>query len=524
MKNDGGWAYATGVTLILAAPLVAFLAGNEYPLVSLEAGLLLAACVAAGLLMQRVAAALGPAAAALLLAGAMALALDLLYGPSPRTLAVLAVLCFVAVRMLGRHAAPVATAAAAVFLAATLLIPGTAADERTRALQAENDQLPVVLHVILDEHIGIDGLPAELAPSADLGRWLSAAYVQQGFRVYSGAYSQYFLTRHSIANLLNFTSGEQAWPHLAEGRTKPYVLTDSAYFRYLSALGYRLHVHQSDYMDYCRVPGVSYAACSRYRANSIGALRDAPLDALERAQFILNSLAATSGYLALLGKVHEELTGSPWARPVSRVGPLPVLPVLKALEAELRSARRGHAYFAHLLIPHYPYVLDESCRVRGEIEEWLSNVPPTAAHHHPVQNSAASRAERYGRYFDQVRCQQALLGRLFEAMKAADVWRDAIVVVHGDHGSRIVQNMPSAGNAARLTRGDFNDAFSTLFAVRAPGLEAGLVEGQRPLQELLGEAFGLPVRRLSPRVYLATDDMRTLVPRDIALFPRTSPH
>ncbi len=217
----------------------------------------------------------------------------------------------------------------------------------------------MLLHLVLDEHIGIDGLPAELPQGVALGRWLTDAYVGRGFRVYAPAYSQYFDTRNSIANLLNFTSDDGNWAHLAEGRSHPYVLTESAYFRHLRALGYRLRVYQSDYLDYCQVPGMTYAACTAYPSNSIGALASTALRPLERARFIFNSFAASSGYLRrardVYGRLRAAHPGLPlpdWADAVSRVGPLAVLPVLKQLEADLRSASRGDAYFAHLLVPH----------------------------------------------------------------------------------------------------------------------------------------------------------------------------
>jgi hypothetical protein len=500
-------------TLLAAAPLVAFLTENHYPLITPEVGILLAACVAAGVLLG-LAAAWGATAAALLLGAGTALAIDLMYGAhlSKPALVLVAALCLALSALLRRHIALVVTAVSAVFLATTLLIPSSVAGERVRA------DLPVVVHLILDEHIGLDGLPKELPESAAVERWLTDAYLQAGFRLYAGAYSEYFDTRHSIANLLNFTSYDGDWAHLAEGRKKPYVLTDSAYFRHLSALGYRLHVYQSDYMDFCRVPAVSYAGCFGYRANSIASLQQTTLGTVERAQFIFNSLVAGSNYLDKVRATYRKLTGWPWEHAVSRVGPLAVLPVLARLEADLRSAARGHAYFAHLLVPHYPYVLDEACRVREEIEHWLYNVPASAEDGDPVQNTAASRAERYRRYFAQIRCQQALLHRLFDALKAAGVWHDALVVVHGDHGSRIVRNPPVAGNAARLTREDLADAFSTLFAVHKAGLEAGVVGGPRPLQELLAEALEVPMSPLAPKRYLRAADGR-LMP----LLPGTGP-
>jgi hypothetical protein len=356
--------------------------------------------------------------------------------------------------------------------------------------------LPVILHLVLDEHIGIDGLPPEVPGSAELARWLTESYVSQGFRVHPDAYSEYFETRNSLANLLNFTSDESDWAHLARGQHKPYVLAQSAYYGRLSRLGYRLHVYESDYLDYCRVPGITYAACTHYRANSIAALPAASLDIGERARFIRNSVLGTSRYLQRLHDKYMRIRAAlprlalpAWEDGVSRVGPLPVLPVLRKLAADLRTATPGNAYFAHLLIPHCPSLLDAQCRVRSRIDQWLYNYDPAASELEP--NSAAGRARRYEQYFAQIRCEQHLVSRLFQAMQEAGVWRSAIVIVHGDHGSRIVRRLPVQQNAASLTARDLQDGFSTLFAAKLPGQAPGVVRDAKPLQALLADALGL---------------------------------
>jgi hypothetical protein len=53
-----------------------------------------------------------------------------------------------------------------------------------------------------------------------------------------------------------------------------------------------------------------------------------------------------------------------------------------------------------------------------------------------------------------------------------DVKRDAIVIIQGDHGSRITTAEPSQSPFGSLTPRDYVDGYSTLFAVRAPGLPA----------------------------------------------------
>jgi hypothetical protein len=499
--------YIVAATLLLAAPLVAFLATNQYPVATPETGLLFAGCLAAGALLGFLSsrfAWLG----VLILGGGTALCLNSLYGWPGSTAGLLLLLaaCLAVAAALRRHLPAVLIAAGLVFIASTLLIPSSGAGEdrrpaagatAARPQPAAAADLPVILHLVLDEHIGIDGLPPEVPGSAELARWLTESYVGQGFRVHPDAYSEYFETRNSLANLLNFTSEESDWAHLVEQQRKPYVLAESAYFRHLARLGYRLHVYQSDYLDYCRVPGVTYAGCAHYRANTIAALPAASLSIGERARFIRNSVLGTSHYLQRLHDKYMRIRAAlprlalpAWDDGVSRVGPLSVLPVLRELEADLRAAKPGDAYFAHLLIPHFPYMLDAQCRVRSSIDEWLYNIDPTASSE-LEPNNPAGRAARYERYFAQIRCEQRLVNRLFEAMREAGVWRTAIVVVHGDHGSRIVRRLPVQQTAASLTRSDLHDAFSTLFAAKLPGRAPGVVRDAKPLQALLADALGL---------------------------------
>jgi hypothetical protein len=496
-------SHILAATLLLAAPLVAFLATNRYPVAAPDTGLLFAGCLAAGALLGFLSSRF-PALGVLVFGGGTALCLDSLYGWTDSTagLLLLLALCLGLAAALRRHFPAVLIAAGSVFIAATLLVPGPGAHDGPRlaappaGLPAAPAGLPVVLHLVLDEHIGIDGIPPEVPGGAELARSLTESYVKQGFRVHADAYSEYFETRNSLANLLNFSSDEGDWAHL-QRHGKPYVLAESAYFRHLARLGYRLHVYQSDYMDYCRVPGIPYAACTRYRANSIGALPAASLGIGERARFILNSLLGTSHYLQRLhdkyGRIRAalpRLSLPAWDAGVSRVGPLPVLPVLRELEADLSTAAPGNAYFAHLLIPHFPYLLDAQCRARNRIDEWLYNSDPDASSE-LEPNSAASRAERYASYFAQIRCEQHLVNRLFEAMRKAGVWRTAIVIVHGDHGSRIVRRLPVQQTAAELTATDLKDGFSTLFAAKLPGQAPGVVRDAKPLQALLADALGL---------------------------------
>jgi hypothetical protein len=275
-------------------------------------------------------------------------------------------------------------------------------------------------------------------------------------------------------------------------------------------------------MDFCRVPRVVYATCVTYSVHRLGSVHDTDLATVERAEFILYALLGTSGYRKSLelhyGQMRDAARWLPlpeWRHADARLGPIPVLPVFQRLERDLRSASRGSVFFAHLMVPHYPYVLDESCRVRAQTEDWLNRSEGRDA---VVQNTDATRRQRYIAYYAQIRCQQERLLALFNAMKQAGVWDDAIVVIHGDHGSRIVRRLPEIENANRMMPEDYRDAFSTLFAVRSGGGQSGVRDDLRSLQYLLGDAFEIPVAGAPPRVFLRTHVPRALAPHALVGF------
>ena len=64
---------------------------------------------------------------------------------------------------------------------------------------------------------------------------------------------------------------------------------------------------------------------------------------------------------------------------------------------------------------------------------------------------------------------------LIEALRRSGQFERAIVLVHGDHGSRISQM--SLGVQKNLTSDDLRDAYSTSFAVKAPGIAPGYDTG-----------------------------------------------
>ncbi len=223
----------------------------------------------------------------------------------------------------------------------------------------------------------------------------------------------------------------------------------------LQQRGYQLHLYQSNYMDLCHANGLRPRNCLTYPVASLGSVENLPLRAYEKARFIVAAQFTRSRTLLVLSKAYERLVRQPlrrhgWHMPGWRVeapsfGPLPVPAVIEQLTRDILAHPRGHAFFAHLMVPHYPYVFDERCELRPRAADWLTNhIAPTDS---PVYNTADSRALKYQRYSDQVRCVLSMLDDLLDTLDSRGLLEEATIVLNGDHGSRIAEHFPSGINA-----------------------------------------------------------------------------
>lgn len=325
--------------------------------------------------------------------------------------------------------------------------------------QVEAGTKPAVLHLILDEHGGLGG-----TSDPELRALLADFYTSRGFRLFERAYSRHFRTVNAVPDVLNFgRAGESR--NVAEtldiGRT--------AYLTGLERRGYRLHIYQSDFVDFCRYS--PDARCTRYWSPSLGFVDGQPFRASDKARLIGFKFAALSGSLVSLAALVDGLTHLPVTKPLG----LPViapkeralstsvaaLAALDRMATDVAGAKPGNVYFAHILAPHYPYVVDAGCRMRSP-SQW------------EFRRSSRPIEDRRGAYRQQIGCVMTKIDRLAAAFSASPAGKDGVIIIHGDHGSRIAELDPNSQTVAKLTPNDLMAGYSTLFAVRGPGLAAGI--------------------------------------------------
>jgi hypothetical protein len=513
------------LALIVLAPFVILLSFHGYSYFTPEVLLIVGAALGVAALLAWLIGVAGPVIRAVVLAGLIALFIDLNASLPPWSSLVLVLLYLAAVAVLAAilsllrdHATTILVVIFVTLIALTLVRGSSSTNkivvERTATAASGNAEPPLLVHLLLDEHIGVEGLPPEIPAAHALRSELIDFYTSRGFRLFGRAYSQYANTNISIAHLLNFTEREGSRGYALPGVDSEWDLEQSEYFELLQQRGYRLHVYQSTYMDLCHAKGVQPQECTTYPAASLRTLQDLKLPAIEKARAIAAAIVAQSQLLEVANKFYErwvraatlrigwQLPGWRWQKP--QLGPLPVPGMIERLSDDIVRHPRGHAFFAHLLLPHYPYVFDRRCELRPSTSDWLSN--HIASTDVLVYNTADSRAQKYERYVDQVRCLLTLIDGLLDDLDSRGLLDDAVVIVNGDHGSRIPVHYPSGVTLASgvLTDSDFSDTFSALYAIHAPGVQSGYDAASLSLVQLLNQhVAGEPLRAPdSCRVFL----------------------
>jgi hypothetical protein len=511
--------------LVLTAPWVVLLGYHGYAFFTPEVLLIVTAVLAIAAIMAIASALTGALARTVLLAILLALFIDLHVALPRLPSLVLALIFLAAVAALSallwlvrEHATKIVSVIFITLIALTVLtanpkFQGITNETGTAATRASD--APLLIHLILDEHIGVEGLPPEIADAQQLRTELIDFYAARGFRLFGGAYSQYANTFNAIANLLNFAARDVSHPFLTKARAADeWDLKESAYFRMLEQRGYQLHLYQSTYVDLCHTKDVHPRNCLTYPVSSLDLIQHLQLRPAEKARFIVAALLSRSLTLRAASKAYQRIVLEPLARlgvhapewrPESpSFGPLPIPEVLQRLTADIIAHPRGHAFFAHLMLPHYPYVFDEHCALRPRTADWLTN--HITSPYSLVYNTAESRAQKYQHYAAQVRCTLRMLDEFFDALDNSGLLVDATVVVNGDHGSRIPAHFPSGSTLAGgvLTEADYRDTFSTLYAIRAPGVTPAYVQQPASLVNLLDHYLGRePLREEnSCRVFL----------------------
>lgn len=377
--------------------------------------------------------------------------------------------------------------------------------------QAQPPDKPVILHLILDEHIGIEGFRERDPDAPILQQQLKSFYGQAGFVVYGGAYSEQMHTANAIPYMLNY--GHRTRRHGGKDGVK---VGPAEHLEKLAHSGYRITVFQSDFAELCA--GNRVQRCVTYDSSSLRPTIALPLATTERAKLIVWKFISLSDFmLAALSTAADlgDLSGrnGEHLRQVVDAGPrsstAASLTALDLLTAQLRTAKPGDAFIAHILLPHVPYMVGSDCTFLPR-SEW--------GYRHTPTNIDKRRAA----YRNQVRCTTHRVAKALRALDQSPAGKNAIVIIHGDHGSRITDIDTNEPNVGRFGDDDLIATFSTLLVLKAPNVQPRYFADRQPVAAILRE-FATSDFRTAPEpsrqnikgLYL--DDLNWVIRRQIPL-------
>lgn len=459
--------------LILVASLVNYLTHHQYPIFSPEIAIIIAGFVAASALFGLLYLVAGEFGRIILEVFLVYFALDLHF--SEMYVFIGAVIALIILRH--RLVYLFGIIAATVLISAML---GFNPSQTAKNIQAQaplkNINPAALLHIILDEHIGTEGLDAANKETASLRDAIKSFYVDRSFYIYGGAYSEYLHTRNAIPHILNFGAPPDWQPESKKDATLP----KNAYFDQLRSQGFRLKIYQTDFLDYCFEQEVS--SCTQHTADDPGPVAVSSLATGDKAQLIFFSFAARSdGFLvaswlydtaAQYARAYSVPLPLIWANAKRHTTPVAALRDFENLIGDLSHAEPGDAYFAHILLPHFPYAVKPDCSL-NKADEWM------------MRRSTGVIKQRQQAYAAQIKCVFVKVEQALQALDRSPAGKDTIVIIHGDHGSRITQIDPAMENEGRFTDDDMIAGYSTLFAVRATGMTPGYDAQRLPAAQIL---------------------------------------
>ena len=398
------------------------------------------------------------------------------------------------------HAAPILSTMFAVSLGVTLTAPLTQDLAGRFAPASLSKPSPaggkvqadgLFIHLILDEFMAPAALRDDIDGSAEIRARIYEFFENSGFVLWERAFSRHFMSGYSIPDQMNYEitytntdvySVDHVTSALALSNAEPY-------FRELTSRGYRVHVIQTAHLDFCENEFVtSCRSLDSFNPFSefIGTLGSARFFLVLKTLYKAFVAIPNSYFVNYVGNFVVNLNIIQKDRPLWLDG-YAFPRWFDEITETIGASSPGSAFVVHVLAPHAPYILDESCRYKGKPDFPYKLGQPYG--YQDRKKSATKRKEQYERYFAQIHCVlnklEALMNRLEEAGRLAG----ATIIVNGDHGSRISE----AFHHEHMNDDDLVSNYASLFAVRQPGMRARVEPEFASIQDLFARFMGADV-------------------------------
>jgi hypothetical protein len=361
-----------------------------------------------------------------------------------------------------------AALAGALAVSAAEIALRAAAGEQT-ATPSPSSQQPAVYYIVLDGMSGLPAFPGFVPGAPALRERIRSDYRSAGFDIYERAYSNHLWTDRALYSILDNEIHEAPATQYRGRIGIPRTRLMDAFL----AHGLRARIHQSSFLDFCTALAEDNPECSVYPARHLGTSHPSSVE--------LRTLIA--GLASRLGERRS------WGNRRRLFGVVNSLDAFDRMIAEVGQQDAGRFVFAHILLPHEPFVLDGACQINGD------EVERNATRTSYVEIGRRDALRRWRAYLGQVACVHSRVMRLIAALRRAGRYDETTLIVHSDHGSRISLAGPYGPTKVEMSPRLFLDFYSTLFVVKpgsfplAPASSAG-IERWAAISEILSDRMG----------------------------------
>ena len=334
----------------------------------------------------------------------------------------------------------------------------TPGDEKTTVL-AENSHepdisLPPYIHIVLDEHIGIEGIHPSWDKNNYFSQKLKKKYTDKGFLIFGRAYSRFNKTESSFYSFLNLTSAYNSDVYM---KNIPSVIPNTL-FDNLTKRGYIINTFTTLNLSLC-------GNSTNYRFGKCVSVVGGGLKDFHDGGILLHNFVRKMRLLNMYD-VAQQSFDLPELNLAVHPTTMNALTNAEKFMDFLGEGKRGNAYFIHLLLPHQPYLLDKTCKYKFDGNFFKKEERNTV----------------YARYIEQTKCTHEIVGKIISKLDSNPEAEDSTIIIQGDHGSRV----PAKRNGfVNFKNGGYIQFFSTHFSVRSPTVNPGYDRRPFALDELL---------------------------------------
>lgn len=333
------------------------------------------------------------------------------------------------------------------------------------------ENLPIILHIIFDELLSPEAINLNIESGRELHSKMLKINDDFGFRNFGRIYSRHFFSPVSIPNMFDSEydtknmKSETVLTHRLE-------LIDNAYFDDMVSRGYKIKIYQTTHLDFCKYKNIT--KCNTFDSfdpNWISSFNEGN----DKLFYLLKLISRgyrgsySGDFVAVLIDMstkyiygHDKFTGQ-----IERFDVVGFPSWFDKYIFELANTQRGNMIFSHFMVPHAPYNLTNDCQVNNLVSDagyYLGEKFGVTQ-----ENLHEKRQIFQNEYYTQSICVLNKITELLNTIDRLPQFDDAIIIIHGDHGSRI-----SIGNHVEdYDERDFIDNYATFYAIRSPDIKAG---------------------------------------------------